>query len=59
MINRLCLALSPVALVVLLGYPYTKRFTTLCHFWLGAALGLAPVGAWLAVRRDLGQRLLR
>jgi len=51
-VNLLCLALSPVALAVLLGYPYTKRFTTLCHFWLGTALGLAPVGAWLAVRGE-------
>ena len=49
-INRICFHLSPVALFVLLGYPWTKRFTLLCHFWLGAALGLAPMGAWLAVR---------
>jgi len=50
MLNRLCLVLSPVVLVVVLGYPYTKRFTALCHLWLGLALGLAPVGAWVAVR---------
>ena len=37
----------PVALFVV--YPYLKRFTWLCHLWLGACLGLAPVGAWLAV----------
>ena len=49
-LNDLCLMLSPVALAWLLLYPYTKRFTALCHVWLGAALGLAPVGAWLAVR---------
>ncbi len=49
-INRICFLLSPVALFVLLAYPWTKRFTFLCHFWLGIALGLAPVGAWLAVR---------
>ena len=49
-LNRLCLMLSPVVLVVLLGYPYAKRFTSLSHFWLGLALGLSPVGAWLAVR---------
>jgi len=48
-LNRLCLLLSPVALLWILGYPYAKRFTLLCHFWLGAALALAPVGAWLAV----------
>lgn len=50
MLNRLCLYLSPVVLVVVLGYPYAKRFTALCHVWLGVALGIAPVGAWVAVR---------
>jgi len=50
MLNRLCLSLSPVVLAVLLGYPYAKRFTSLAHFWLGAALGLSPLGAWIAVR---------
>lgn len=48
-INRLCLFLSPVALAVILGYSYTKRFTSLCHFVLGLGLGLAPVGAYIAV----------
>ncbi len=47
-INSLCLALSPVALAVVLGYSYTKRFTPLCHLVLGAGLALAPVGAYLA-----------
>lgn len=41
--------LSPIPLVVFVVYPYLKRFTRLCHLWLGAALGLAPVGAWVAV----------
>lgn len=50
MLNRLCLILSPVALIVLLGYSYTKRFTSLSHLVLGLALGIAPVGAWLAVQ---------
>jgi len=49
MLNWLCLALSPVALLVILGYSYTKRFTYLCHFVLGLGLALAPVGAYLAV----------
>jgi 4-hydroxybenzoate polyprenyltransferase len=49
-LNRLCLLLSPVVLLVLLSYPYTKRFTALCHLWLGLSLGLSPVGAWVAVR---------
>ncbi|HRI27466.1 MAG TPA: UbiA-like polyprenyltransferase [Chitinophagales bacterium] len=48
-INPLCFMLSPVALTVVLGYSYTKRFTALCHFVLGVGLGLAPVGAFLAV----------
>jgi 4-hydroxybenzoate polyprenyltransferase len=48
LINPLCFALSPVALAVVLGYSYTKRFTALCHLVLGAGLGLAPLGAWLA-----------
>ncbi len=50
MLNRLCLILSPLALVVLLGYSYTKRFTSFSHLVLGLALGIAPVGAWIAVR---------
>lgn len=48
-INPLCFYLSPVALLVILGYSYTKRFTWLCHLVLGIGLGLAPVGAWIAV----------
>ena len=48
-INRLCFALSPVALAVVLGYSYTKRFTPLCHLVLGLGLALAPIGAYLAV----------
>lgn len=48
-INRICFLLSPVALLVVLGYSYTKRFTPLCHFILGLGLSLAPIGAYLAV----------
>jgi 4-hydroxybenzoate polyprenyltransferase len=48
-INRLCFYLSPVALAVVLGYSYTKRFTPLCHLVLGVGLSLAPIGAFLAV----------
>ena len=50
MLNPLCLLLSPVALLVVMGYSYTKRFTSLSHLVLGLALSIAPVGAWLAVR---------
>lgn len=48
-INTLCFILSPIALSVVLGYSYTKRFTPLCHLILGAGLSLAPIGAFLAV----------
>ncbi|MCF8098426.1 MAG: putative 4-hydroxybenzoate polyprenyltransferase [Desulfarculaceae bacterium] len=49
MLNPLCLKLSPVALIWVLGYSFTKRFTWLCHVWLGLATALAPLGAWIAV----------
>lgn len=49
MLNPLCLALSPVALIAILGYSFTKRFTALCHLMLGFAIGIAPIGAWIAV----------
>jgi 4-hydroxybenzoate polyprenyltransferase len=49
-LNPLCLALSPVALLIVLGYSYTKRFTALSHLVLGLGLAVAPVGAWIAIR---------
>jgi len=49
LINTICFFLSPVALLVVLGYSYTKRFTALCHLILGLGLSLAPIGAYLAV----------
>ncbi len=51
-LNPLALQLSPVALAILLGYPYTKRFTSLSHLILGLALAGAPLGAWIAVRGE-------
>ncbi len=57
-LNRLCLLLSPLALLVILGYSLTKRFTSLTHLVLGASLGLAPLGGWLAVRGDLSSSVL-
>ncbi len=48
-LNTLCFYLSPIALLVVLGYSYTKRFTFLCHFILGLGLSLSPIGAYLAV----------
>ncbi len=49
-INPLCFALSPVALIIIFFYSLTKRFTSFSHLFLGLALSVAPVGAWLAVR---------
>jgi len=49
MLNWLCVALLPVAAVLLGGYSYTKRFTWLCHFWLGIACSAAPMGAFIAL----------
>ena len=54
--NWLPLVLSVPVLAWLLGYSYAKRFTMLAHVWLGAALGLAPVAAWIAIR---GQVVVR
>jgi 4-hydroxybenzoate polyprenyltransferase len=48
-LNPLALALSPVALAWVMGYSFSKRFTALCHLWLGSATALAPLGAWIAV----------
>jgi 4-hydroxybenzoate polyprenyltransferase len=50
--NRLPLYLSVPVLMFLWGYSYTKRFTALSHFWLGAALGLSPLAAWIAIRGE-------
>ena len=52
-LNRLTLLLAPVALGILLLYAYAKRFTPLSHLLLGLCLGMAPVGAWIAVRGDV------
>lgn len=49
-LNPLTFALSPLALAITMGYSYTKRFTSLSHFWLGLSLSIAPIGAWIAVK---------
>jgi 4-hydroxybenzoate polyprenyltransferase len=49
-LGPLCLALTPVALLLLFGYSLTKRFTALCHLVLGLAIAAGPAGAWIAVR---------
>ncbi|UCE04192.1 MAG: UbiA family prenyltransferase [Candidatus Latescibacterota bacterium] len=52
-LNLLALRLAPLALAVIWSYSWTKRFTWASHLWLGLALGLAPLGAWIAVRGRL------
>src|SRR5258708_5612614 len=51
--NVLPLYLSVPVLAFLCGYSYAKRFTALCHYWLGAALSLSPIAAWIALRGEL------
>jgi 4-hydroxybenzoate polyprenyltransferase len=53
-INKLCFYLSPIALLVILGYSFTKRFTWLCHYVLGLGLALAPIGAYLTISGEYG-----
>jgi 4-hydroxybenzoate polyprenyltransferase len=57
-LNRLTLLLSPVVLLVVLAYSYTKRFTRWSHLVLGLALGIAPSAAWIAVRGSLDPRIV-
>src|SRR5262245_56533060 len=57
-LNRLTFYLSPVALIVILLYSYTKRFTRWSHVVLGFALGIAPAAAWIGVRGSLDPRIL-
>jgi 4-hydroxybenzoate polyprenyltransferase len=54
MLNPLALWLTPLALLVLLGYSTAKRWTAGSHFFLGLALGIAPVGAWIGIRGTIG-----
>lgn len=58
MLNPLAFALSPVALLIVFFYSYTKRFTAWSHAFLGLALAVAPVGAWIAVRGEFGATAL-
>ncbi|MCY4585845.1 MAG: putative 4-hydroxybenzoate polyprenyltransferase [Bryobacterales bacterium] len=58
LLNPLCLKLSPLALAIVFGYSYTKRFTALSHLALGLALGIAPAAAWIAVRGSLDAPIL-
>ncbi len=58
MLGPLCLQLSPLALAIVMGYSYTKRFTSWSHLVLGFALGIAPAAAWIAVEGSLDLRIL-
>ena len=53
MLNSLAFYLSPIALVIVFFYSLTKRFTAFSHFWLGLAISIAPVGAWVAIREEI------
>lgn len=53
MLNSLAFYLSPLALIVVFFYSLTKRFTAFAHFWLGLAISIAPVGAWVAIREEI------
>src|SRR4030066_1438068 len=57
-LNPLCLQISPLFVLVLLTYSYTKRFTWLCHIVLGIALALAPLGAWIAIKGTFNAEIL-
>lgn len=57
-LNPLAFKLSPVAIAILLGYSYTKRFTLLSHLILGFCLGMSPIAAWIALRGDLSAAVL-
>ena len=53
MLNSLAFYLSPLALVIVFFYSLTKRFTAFSHFWLGLAISIAPIGAWVAIREEI------
>ncbi len=55
MLNQLTLRLSPIAYLIIIAYSYTKRFTWLCHIFLGAALALAPLGGYVAVKGSFSE----
>jgi len=53
LLNRLAFSMSPLAILIIFGYSYTKRFTHLSHFVLGLALALSPIGAWVGIQGTL------
>ena len=52
-LNQVALMMAWLPVLAFVAYPYMKRFTWLCHFWLGLCLGLAPAGAWVAMAADV------
>ncbi len=52
-LNPIAFALSPVALAVIVGYSYSKRWTFVSHLWLGLSISIAPIGTWIAIKGDL------
>jgi 4-hydroxybenzoate polyprenyltransferase len=56
-LNPLAFYLSPVALLIICGYSFTKRFTRWAHLFLGLAMGIAPAAAWVAIRGSLDPRI--
>ena len=53
MLNQVALMMAWLPVLTFVVYPYMKRYTWLCHFWLGLCLGLAPAGAWVAIAADV------
>jgi len=53
LLNKVALMMSWLPVLAFVIYPYTKRYTWLCHLWLGLCLGLAPAGAWVAIAADV------
>lgn len=58
MLNPLCFKLSPIAVAIIFIYSYIKRFTWLCHFFLGVILSLAPLGAWIAIKGSFNLEII-
>lgn len=57
-LNSLAFYLAPLAIAIIFFYSFTKRFTSLSHLFLGLALGIAPVGAWIGIREDISVEAL-
>jgi 4-hydroxybenzoate polyprenyltransferase len=58
LLNRLAFWCSPIPIIIFIIFAYGKRFTSMTHYLIGVAMGLAPIGAWVAVQGDLDYRIL-